>query len=292
MFLSELPRVLLRRWYLVLVGLIVTVGAAYQTTQVVPPDYTVTAEALMLPPSSSVPAGSNPYLALGGLDAAADVLSKSLSSEAAAAELQAIGSRGEFTVALDPDTPAPLVLVTATASVPQDAAATLALVLDRLPQTLKQIQQAANVPQNAYITSTVITKSTEAVKSSKPQVRSLVIVLGAGIALSLFLAAAIDALIMVRKPRAIRLGAPRRPVKEQVVASRRRPRPARNGTSSSSPDGADPSGDRDEALMDGESVVPPADREPSTQAGQAAATADATRRPRRPQARGLSSVGR
>lgn len=301
MFLSELHRVLLRRWYLVLLGAIATVGLGYQTTRMMPPDYTVTAETLMLPPATSVPAGSNPYLALGGLDAAGDVLSKSLSSDAAAAAVKAQGARGQYTVSLDPGTPAPLVLVTATASSSDDAMGTLQLVLNRLPVTLAEIQQSAKVPQNAMITSSVITKSTEAVKSSKPQVRALVVALGAGLGLTLLLVAAVDALMRGRRARRGQHTQPSPLAASAARSTRRRPRPVRPTVGADTPAPADGVGGAQCPTADvgsttgsttraGDAALDQADHEPS--AAERSTEPPLRTQRRRPTAADLSRTGR
>lgn len=194
-FLSELRQVLFRRWYLVILGLTLTGGLAFSVMQYIPPEYSVQAETLMLPPATSVPPGSNPYLALGGLDAAADVLSKSLSSDPVRTQLRVEGGSGDFLIAPDKDTPAPLVLLTVTADSVEAAMSTMDLVLERMPANLQKIQLAANVPKDSYITSTLVAKSDHPVIGRKPQLRAIVFAAALGVCLTLLLTAALDALL-------------------------------------------------------------------------------------------------
>ena len=63
---------LLRRWYLTLTGLVLTIAFGAIAIFMVAPTYQ--AKASLLPASPKSPAtGSNPYLALGGLQGATDV---------------------------------------------------------------------------------------------------------------------------------------------------------------------------------------------------------------------------
>ena len=94
MFLSKVPAALLRRWYIVALGLGLTVAAAVFVTDTVPPAYTVTAQTLLLPPANSVTAGGNPYLSLGGLNAVGDILSEAIRDDS---NMTALGFTGSET---------------------------------------------------------------------------------------------------------------------------------------------------------------------------------------------------
>ena len=211
MFFAELGQVLLRRWYLLLVGLLCAVAAGFITFQAVPPTFTATAEVLLLPPDPSVPEDGNPYLSLSGLSPAGDVLARALSDPKTADEVAAAGGRGQYTVALDDDSPAPLVFLAAEADTAADAQTTRDLVLERLPAALRQIQAAANVPSDAYITTSEVTRTDEPVKEIKPQLRALVMATGGALVLTLLGTAAIDALLGRRQARRASLRAGREP---------------------------------------------------------------------------------
>lgn len=199
MFIAELVQVLRRRWYLVLAGLLCTAAAGFLTFQSVPPTFAASADVLLLPPPASVPEGGNPYLSLSGLTPAGDVLARALSDPKVAAEIAEGGARGEYFVELDGDSPAPMVSVEAEGGSAADAATTLNAVLARLPETLRDIQAAANVPPDAFISTSQVTKTETPTKAIKPQIRALVVVVGGALVLTLLLVAAIDALL--RRPR-------------------------------------------------------------------------------------------
>ncbi len=208
MVLADLPKVLLRRWYLVVVGLLGTAMLGLAAYQVSPPSFTSSAEVLLLPPSSAVPAGGNPYLQLGGLDVAGDVLSKAMSDDASAAALKEAGAAGAYTAQLDGTAAAPMVLVTAEASSAAGSQKTLGLVLARIPTVLNSIQDLAAAPQTARITTIVLTQTQQPVKNIKSVIRAVGVAVAGGLAVTLLLTAVVDAvLVRPRRPR----GAKHRP---------------------------------------------------------------------------------
>ncbi|HSN11689.1 MAG TPA: hypothetical protein VLS51_06255, partial [Propionibacteriaceae bacterium] len=83
--------VMRRRWAIVLVGFLLTVGlsgAAYWYSK---PTYEITGTVLLLPPESAAVSGPiNPYLELSGLQQLLDLVGVSLSDQSTQLELQAI----------------------------------------------------------------------------------------------------------------------------------------------------------------------------------------------------------
>src|SRR5882757_7286153 len=111
---SGLPRLLLRHWYLTIAGVILTLGLCALAASYVPAKHQAKADVLLLPAAKSVGTGGNPYLELGGLDQAADVLAKAMSDSSTADSLAGAGFTGTYTVERDPTTSSPMVLVTGT----------------------------------------------------------------------------------------------------------------------------------------------------------------------------------
>ena len=198
MLVTDLPRVLLRQWYLVLVGLIATAGLSAFGYIKTPPTYTSSAEVLLLPPGTSVPVGGNPYLFLGGLDVAGDIVAKAMSADNTAAQLKAEGFTGEYAVVLDKTAAAPMILVTTEAPTPAASEANMALILKEIPGVLTTVQTAASAPSNALISSAVLTRTDKPVKSLKPVVRGVGLAAVAGLALTLFFTAVVDSLAQKR----------------------------------------------------------------------------------------------
>lgn len=200
MFFAEMPTVLLRRWYLVVLGLVVTVMLCLFAVQAIPVRYSAEAGLLLLPPRISVGEGGNPYLALGALGPVGDVLSKTLTDSTAQRELKAAGVTGTYEVGPDTASPAPIVLVTVETTSESAALSSLQLILDRAPLRLLALQRETSVKNNAFITSTVITRSTRAEAVRKPQIRAVMVAAVSGIAMTLMITAAVDAMLLRRRP--------------------------------------------------------------------------------------------
>lgn len=205
MLLAELPSVLLRRWYLVALGLLATVGLSVWTMSVVPVRYAAQAEVLLLPPRTTTGLSGNPYVDLGGLGPTRDVWARALGDPTVQERLVERSAPGTLEVTPDLASPAPLAVMTVEAATPEAALALLAVLLDEAPRTLKALQTDLDVPEAAHITSTVVTRSSEARVVRKPQIRALLVVVVAGTSATLLAAAACDALLFrFRGPRKVR----------------------------------------------------------------------------------------
>lgn len=182
----------LRRWYVTLLGLLLTAGLCLVAVLFVPAKYESTARVLLLPPQSSVGKGGNVYLALGGLDSAVAILGQTMSDADADAALKAKGATAKFTIAPDALTSAPVLYVVADDKTATASMDSLDLALAMVPTTLDSLQKSAEVPANSYISASVITQDQKASVVRKTQIRALVVALGAGLALTLVLVALVD----------------------------------------------------------------------------------------------------
>ena len=203
MLFTDILGTLRRQWLLVLLGLMVTAGCGLATLESVPPTYTVEAGVLLLPPQSSVPAGANPLLAMGGLGAAVDVLARALQDDQNVRALQDQGADADFTVIHDLTTSAPVLQVTSSGDNPADALRTLDIVTGSVPTVLSKVQEGLEMGKSSYITSTVVTRDTEPRIVRKGQIRILVAVLALGGLSTIFVAALVDALLTRRETRRV-----------------------------------------------------------------------------------------
>lgn len=188
----------MRRWYIVLVGLLLTIPSSYLAAQRIPPTYTMKAQVVLLLPEKSVGPGGNPYLSLGGLDAAVDVVATGLSSDTLQEQLARTGATSGVVVR-DASTPAPILLVTVVGPTEAQASRGVSTLVDQIAPTLASIQQSAGVDQTQRIRSEVLNSSQHAVVSYKPLIRAALMVLVAGGALTLLLTALIDSRLRRRK---------------------------------------------------------------------------------------------
>ncbi len=192
---------MLQRWYFTAAGLLVTLLLCFLAASAVPVKYQATAQILVLPPKTSVGNGGNPYLALGGLQAAADVLARAMSDADTYAKVRAAGVSGTYTVARDLTTSGPVLLVNADDSTPDGALKTLHGILSQAAPRLAQLQDSLNVPDSTRLTSNVFTKDPGAAAQRKSQIRALLVAFAAGVFATIMLVSAGDSLLMRRARR-------------------------------------------------------------------------------------------
>lgn len=198
MYLSDLRVVLLRRWYLTMVGLLTTAGLCVLAAHSFPSTYEARANVVFLPPHSAVAETANPYLALGGLDTASGVVARAMSDSATSRELAAAGV-GTYSVVPDLAAGGPVLLVTAGDTTPESTLTSLSTVLDRLPRVFVKLQTAADSPTRSLITLELITRDTKPTEVRKQLYRGLLLALAMGATATLLLAAFIDGLLMRRR---------------------------------------------------------------------------------------------
>ena len=189
---ADTLRGLVRRWYIVIPGILVTAAIALGAWLAIPTGYQRSATQLLLPGANSMPAGANPYLFLGGLSPAADVLVRAIGSQEVLDDVvnQHPGVRIEIT--RDTTTPGPIIVITVTAGSDAAAKEVLGLLIDRTATVLNDFQQAENIPVRNRVS--VIPVSVDTL--SVPQLRSRLLGTAAagivGLVLTLLIAGIVD----------------------------------------------------------------------------------------------------
>ena len=112
MRLTETLKSLGRRWYVVVLGLAVTLGMGYLVDIKVPSTYQAEGSILLMPPDSTVGAAGNPYLYLGGLNQALDVLVRRASAIEVSGPILEKYPDSTYTVDPDRTIASPIVIVT------------------------------------------------------------------------------------------------------------------------------------------------------------------------------------
>lgn len=201
MFVRDLLFSCLRRWYFVVVGLIVTGFATYMAFGMVSPTYGAKASVVLIPPTVAVTVGDNPYLYLGGLDQALGVLQVKVTSPEVAEPLLEKYPGATISISKDATTSGPIMAVAVTADSPADTMALLASTMELIPKTLLELQAELKVPALSVIASMPLSLDLKPTKDSKKQIQMTAIAAVGGLAATLLLTGFIDRL-MSRKKRA------------------------------------------------------------------------------------------
>ncbi|MGN8244859.1 hypothetical protein ACTHAM_001967 [Cellulomonas soli] len=197
-YLSEILAGLRRRWWLVLVGVVLTAAGAAYVVSLVPAEQVARASVLLVPPEVVVGDTGNPYLGLNGLQPAADVLARALNDGQAHADLAPPEGTGDFVVIRDTSSSGPVLVVEVTDTDPDGAIAMLDDVLAAMPPMLEQLQADVEAPTSSFIKMTVVTRDDLPEASTKTQIRALLVSLVGGLALTVFLTYAVDGLLVRR----------------------------------------------------------------------------------------------
>jgi capsular polysaccharide biosynthesis protein len=193
--------VLRRRWLLLLIGFLMTVGLSGAAYELFKPTYEITGTVLLLPPPpSSASESANPYLRLGGLQQAVDLVGVALSDQATQLELKAISKDVEFTVQADVRTSSPLLVIDVKDSSPETALRIRDILVARVPVRLGEMQAAIAVNSEDRVTATVVTLDAQAVEVGKNRLRAAVVAACVGLGLTLVTATRWDAR-RLRRPR-------------------------------------------------------------------------------------------
>jgi hypothetical protein len=156
---------------------------------------------LLLPPSSNVGKGGNPYLGLGGLSQSSDVLARALSSQTTQREIAARWPRAKYTVQPDFASDGPILVISV-----DDNSAAAALAVDETllgltSSTLDRLQSSLGVRDSARITSTILTKDTVPLVVRSAQLRVVVGAAGLGLGATALIVALVDGLLASRARR-------------------------------------------------------------------------------------------
>lgn len=200
MSFPTLGKLMLRRWYLTLIGIAATVALAFGATILVPVTYQATADVLLLPPSGTgADAGGNPFLGMGGLQPLVDVVARATSDPAVVTKLRDRGVTGTYTATRDETTDGPILLVTADGTSAAATIATLNQVVATIGPTLRKLQENESVRSKSMAVTKVITRPANAVTVSNSQKRALLVAIVGGLVGTVLFVAAADGIAKRRK---------------------------------------------------------------------------------------------
>ena len=219
----ELIASLRRRWPLLLVALLLTMAAVTFTVRAVPPTYETTASVVLVPPKSTDDPKANRYLSLGGLSQAASVMVRALNSDATHAAVGITPDRGEYVVATDFTTSAPILIVTATSHRAGISTRLASDVVQQVPKVLAGLQNRLAIGPDSRIVSIELTRDAHPTVLQKTRIRAGIAVGGGVLVLLVLGIGALDGLLL---RRAARRDGPRRVDERTGAAARRNGRPA------------------------------------------------------------------
>lgn len=201
LFLHDLAKGLLRRWYLVLFGILVTGFGGYMIFQIVPVNYEATSSIVLVPPATAVIEGENPYLYMGGLDQALSVLTVRMSAPLVADPILKDQPGLNFSIGKDVTTTGPIMLVGAEGPTEAQTLQVLDEVIKVVPENLAILQEQLGIPENARITTMTIVTDTKAKEVTKKQMRAFLGVVALGLGTTVLATGLLDRLIMGRKAK-------------------------------------------------------------------------------------------
>lgn len=226
MDLGSAFRVLLRRWVVVLLGALLTLGAAAYVYTQVPSRYQSTARMLLLLPADSrgeAEIGS-PFLYLpNGLNVLAGIVAATPTSRDFRAQLVVEGFSSQFEVGVDNSSPT--ITVSVEGSDPQDVIETRDRLIQAINLELLTVQQEESAPVNQVAHARVYGTEAAPVQIGGDRMRAVLAVGGVGALLTLILVFAIDRLSLLRRARR----ADRVPGEKQSRRERRKARSEASG---------------------------------------------------------------
>lgn len=199
---GTLRHILVRRWYITLGGLLLTVGLVFMATILVPATYKSKANMLLLQDQAAVAGtGQNPFVTLSGYLPFTDVVARAMQDTKVSTELQALGVHDAYTVERDLTTNGPVLLITIDGRNAGDVSTQLGLIVDQVPKVLAELQSAENVPQTAQITSRTILQQQVPSTIRKSQYRAALVAMAAGILATVGVASLTERIIDGRRAR-------------------------------------------------------------------------------------------
>lgn len=202
MYALDAIKILFRRWYVIVIGLIIAGGTAWAAVAVVPTQYQASANTIFLlsPNATGVTTPSNPYLILDpNLSVTAELVAGIVTSAGVKDEMADDGFTSEFSVAVSPDLAAPLLFVTATDIDPITVVNTVYEVIRRIEFELARIQEDAGSPAEQAIESVTFSVSDEAEVLEGSGLRTLITIGVLGVIATILAAFGVDRLDAYRR---------------------------------------------------------------------------------------------
>ncbi|WP_206309901.1 chain length determinant protein [Streptomyces sp. A0592] len=187
MDLAEIWRVMRRRWYVLLPGLLLTAALTTAVHLLIPVEYQSQSTVTLLNSSKATEAfDGNPFLSTqASLTGMADGLARNLNSDGAKADLKALGVTGTHEVKIADNAQGPFMWLTATGTDPAAVLKSDELLASYADKRLKEFQTQQSVAPEAMIRMATIVPPQKPEAQTKTRLQYIVMAGALGFVLSL-----------------------------------------------------------------------------------------------------------
>ncbi|MET1131787.1 MAG: hypothetical protein ABWX60_00020 [Aeromicrobium sp.] len=194
--LVEVIKTVLRRWYVVVAGLLLTAILGFAAYSSTPPVYEASGTVLLLPPEDQVSGEGikNPFLQLTNLDVPTSLVVARLNGDEVRTQILEEQPGALYEVTTDPTMRGPVVLAQVSAQSAKATVETLELVLAAAPKALADLQRQQDVPKGDSITSMQLAADLKATAVTRATTRAVVAAVAVGLALTAGATAGVDAI--------------------------------------------------------------------------------------------------
>jgi hypothetical protein len=189
---------LLRRWYIMVFGVLLTAGMCWVVQGRVPVTYEAKGSQVLMPPAATV-AGGNPYLYLGGLNQALDVLVKQVTAAEAVKPVLDDFPDTEYRVEVDRNSTGSILVISASGPTPNDTLGVLHAALEKIPVVLKDMQDELAITDALRITVRTVVVEGQTTRNDQAQIRLTMLAAGSGMVGTIFLTVVMDDFLNRRK---------------------------------------------------------------------------------------------
>lgn len=200
MRISETIRSLRRRWYVLVAGALLTAGLGWGVFNYIPVKYETAGSQLLMPPAATVGEDGNPYLFLGGMNEALDVLIRRSNSAESSDPILNQFPDAEYTVSRDYQTPSPILIIEVSAPSEKEAIQLLTAAMSTVSQNLVAMQEEDDVPQSMVISTRDLEVPEDATVNSKMAMQTTVLAVGVGLVGTIMLTGFLDGALLRRTP--------------------------------------------------------------------------------------------
>ncbi|WP_353988180.1 hypothetical protein [Ruicaihuangia caeni] len=201
MYLRDLLIGMGRRWYVTVVGLLLTGAAAWAVFGAVPITYTASLSVLLMPPEDTTAEIRNPYLNLEGMASARDVLTRRVDADVVRVPVEKAFPDGEYIVYSDMSTGGPMVVGEVRERTERGAMQLLERIRSELHSSIDIMQAEIGVPPVSRMTLTDVAIDQASEPDPRARYQWTLAVVGAGIVLTALLAGFIDGLVLSRRAK-------------------------------------------------------------------------------------------